>query len=143
MATRNATARWSGTLQEGNGSMALGSGAFEGPFTFRSRFEDDAGTNPEELIGAALAGCYSMQLGAMLGEAGTPAESITTEARVHLRRKDELPTITRIDLTARGRVSGIDDAAFQQSARDAKAACLVHRALAGVDEITLEAVLER
>jgi osmotically inducible protein OsmC len=142
MATRNANAEWSGTLQEGNGKMALGSGTFEGPFTFKSRFEDAAGTNPEELIGAALAGCYSMQIGAMLGQAGTPAESISTEAKVHLRQQEGLPTITQIDLVMRGRVPGIDDAAFQETAQKAKEACLIHRALAGVGEITLDAKLE-
>jgi osmotically inducible protein OsmC len=142
MATRNASAEWRGTLQEGDGRMALGSGAWEGPFTFKTRFEGEGGTNPEELIGAALAGCYSMQIGAMLGMGGNPADSIRTDAKVHLRQKDDLPTITQIDLVTRARVPGIDDAAFQQTAQDAKQACLVHRALAGVGEITLDAQLQ-
>jgi lipoyl-dependent peroxiredoxin len=142
MATRNASAEWHGTLQEGDGKMALGSGAFEGPFTFRTRFEGDQGTNPEELIGAAIAGCYSMQLGAMLGEAGSPAEAISTDAKVHLRQQDGMPTITQIDLVTRGRVPGIDDAAFQETAESAKAACLIARALGAVGEITLDAKLE-
>jgi osmotically inducible protein OsmC len=142
MATRNATARWNGTLQEGSGTMALGSGAFEGAYTYKSRFEDGAGTNPEELIGAAHAGCFSMQLGAVLAQAGTPAESINTEARVHLRQQDGLPTITQIDLVTRGRVPGIDDATFKDAAASAKEGCLVSRALAGVGEITLDASLD-
>jgi osmotically inducible protein OsmC len=142
MATRNASAEWRGTLQEGDGRMALGSGAFDGPFSFRTRFEEEPGTNPEELIGAALAGCYSMQIGAMLANAGHLADSVRTDARVHLRQQEGLPTITQIDLVTRARVPGIDDAAFQQTAQEAKQACLVHRALAGVGEITLDAQLE-
>jgi osmotically inducible protein OsmC len=142
MATRNATAQWNGTLREGNGSMALGSGAFEGPFTFKSRFEEGAGTNPEELVAAAHAGCFSMALGSILAEAGTPPDSIETSARVHLRQEGGLPTITQIDLATRGRVPGIDQAAFADAAQQAKEGCLVSRALAGVGEITLEATLE-
>jgi osmotically inducible protein OsmC len=142
MATRNATARWSGTLQEGNGTMSLGSGAFTGPYTFKSRFEEGEGTNPEELIGAAEAGCFSMWLGNVLAESGTPAESIDTQARVHLRQQDGMPTITRIDLVTRGRVPGIDEARFQDAAREAKENCVISRALAGVAEFTLEATLE-
>jgi lipoyl-dependent peroxiredoxin len=142
MATRNASAEWHGTLREGDGKMALGSGAFEGPFTFKTRFEGEAGTNPEELIGAALAGCYSMQIAAMLEQGGNIADSVSTEARVHLRQQDGLPTITQIDLVSRARVPGIGDAAFQQTAQEAKQACLVHRALGGVGEITLDAQLE-
>jgi lipoyl-dependent peroxiredoxin len=142
MATRNASAEWHGTLQEGDGKMALGSGAFEGPFTFKTRFEGEGGTNPEELIGAALAGCYSMQIGAMLAMGGHTADLVHTDARVHLRQQEGLPTITQIDLVTRVRVPGIEDAAFQQTAQEAKQACLVHRALAGVNEITLDARLE-
>jgi lipoyl-dependent peroxiredoxin len=142
MATRTATATWDGNLQEGSGTMGLGSGAFKGPFSFKSRFEDGTGTNPEELIGAALAGCYSMQLSATLSEAGATPQSVRTEASVHLRQQDGMPTITRIELTTIASVSGVDDAAFQDTAKAAKEACLVSRALAGVGEITLEATLE-
>jgi lipoyl-dependent peroxiredoxin len=142
MATRNATAQWRGTLQEGGGSMALGSGAFEGPFTFKSRFEDGAGTNPEELVAAAHAGCFSMALGLVLTEAGTPPDSIETAAKVHLRQEGGLPTITQIDLATRGRVPGVDAAAFQDAAEKAKEGCVVSRALGGVGTITLEATLE-
>ncbi len=139
-----ATAEWRGTLQEGDGTMALGSGAWEGPFTFRTRFEGEVGANPEELIGAALAGCFSMQLGHALAEAGTPAESISSEAKVHLRGGDQGRSITRIDLVTRGRVPGLDDeAGFRETAEGAKSGCIVSRALAGVPEITLDATLER
>ena len=85
MATRNASAEWQGNLQEGDGKMALGSGAWEGPFTFKSRFEEGQGTNPEELIGAAEAGCFTMQLAHNLSEAGHTVESVQTQAKVHIR----------------------------------------------------------
>jgi osmotically inducible protein OsmC len=142
MATRTAKAEWRGTLQEGNGEMALGSGAWRGPFTFKTRFEGEGGANPEELIGAALAGCFSMQLGHALAEAGTTADSISTEARVHLRAGDAGPSITRIDLVTRGRVTGLGEEAFREAAETAKSGCIVSRALAGVNEITLDATLE-
>jgi osmotically inducible protein OsmC len=141
MATRNATAQWNGTLQEGNGTMAFGS--FTGPYTFKSRFEEGEGTNPEELIGAAEAGCFSMWLGNVLAESGSPAESIDTQARVHLRQVDGKPTIAQIELVTRGRVPGIDQARFEEAAREAKENCVISRALAGVTDITLEATLER
>ena len=139
MATRKASAQWNGGLKGGNGSMALGSGVWEGPFTFRSRFEGDgSATNPEELIGAAHAGCYSMQLSAILEAAGTPAESVRTEASVELRAGDEGARIASITLRTTGRVPGIDAAKFEQAAQEAKMACLVTRALAGVENITIE-----
>jgi osmotically inducible protein OsmC len=142
MATRNASAQWSGNLKEGEGAMALGSGTWEGPFTFKSRFEDGAGTNPEELIGAAHAGCFTMALSAALSEAGHAPESVRTEAHVHLRNVDGLPTITQVDLVTRGRVPGLDDATFQKTANVAKEQCVVSRALAGVGNVTLDAQLE-
>jgi lipoyl-dependent peroxiredoxin len=142
MATRNASADWRGNLQEGDGTMALGSGSFEGAYTYKSRFEDGPGTNPEELIGAAHAGCFTMQLSAQLANAGHTPESVHTDAKVHLRIVDGLPTITEIDLITRGRVPGIDDEAFQKEANAAKEGCLVSRALAGVANITLDAKLE-
>lgn len=123
--------------------MSLGSGAFEGPFGFQSRFEEGSGTNPEELIGAAHAGCFSMQLGAVLERRGTPAEMIETDARVHLRRDDTGNRIARIDLIVRGRVPGVDEATFKEVAQEAKDGCIVTRALAGVDEVTLDATLEQ
>lgn len=142
MATRSATAQWQGNLEQGSGKMALGTGAFEGPYTFESRFEEGTGTNPEELIAAAHAGCFSMALSLALSEAGTPPESIDTEAELQLRRGDAGPYIAGIRLTTRGRVPGIDAAAFEQAAESAKEGCIVSKALAGVDDITLDAALE-
>ena len=143
MAARTANALWEGSVKEGRGQMSLGSGAFEGAYSFTSRFEEgENGTNPEELVGAALAGCYAMQLSLELGEAGNEPESIQTQARVTLRNLDGAPTITKISLTTRARVPGIDDAGFQAAAEAAKEHCLISRALAGVDEITLDATRE-
>jgi osmotically inducible protein OsmC len=122
--------------------MRAGSGAFEGPFTFASRFETGKGTNPEELIGAAHAGCFSMALAAALGRAGHNPTSISTNAKVHLGATDVGPTITRIDLDVEGVVPGIDQATFQEFAEGAKKGCIVSRALAGVSTITLNATLK-
>ena len=142
MATRHATAQWNGGLKGGNGEMAVGSGAFETPFTYRSRFETGPETNPEELVGAALAGCYSMQLSAMLETGGDTPESVRTQAAVTLRADDSGPHIARIELTTRARVPGVDAGTFESTAAAAKQACLIHRALAGVGEITVDAQLE-
>ena len=142
MATRNASAEWKGNLMEGDGSMALGSGAWEGPFTFKSRFEEGQGTNPEELIGAALAGCFTMQLSHALSEAGHVPDSVQTQAKVQIRNVDGNPTIAQIDLETRARVPGLDDDAFQREAKVAKDGCIISRALAGVGNITVDATLE-
>jgi lipoyl-dependent peroxiredoxin len=142
MATRNASAEWQGNLREGAGKMALGSGVWEGPFTFKSRFEDDQGTNPEELIGAAEAGCFTMAVANALSEAGHVPDSVQTQAKVHIRNVDGNPTIAQIDLVTRARVPGLDDATFQETAKAAKDACIISRALAGVGNITLDATLE-
>jgi osmotically inducible protein OsmC len=142
MATRNASAEWQGNLKEGAGKMALGSGVWEGPFTFKSRFEDGQGTNPEELIGAAEAGCFTMAVSNALAEAGHVPESVQTQAKVHIRNVDGTPTIAQIDLVTRARVPGLDDATFQETAKAAKDACIISRALAGVGNITLDATLE-
>ena len=144
MAARTANAHWEGSINEGSGKMSLGSGAFEGNYSFKSRFgEGDNGTNPEELIAAAHAGCFSMALSLVLGEGGNEPESIQTQAKVTLRNlEDTGPTITKIALTTRGRVPGLDEEAFQKAATTAKESCVVSRALAGVDEITLDASLE-
>jgi osmotically inducible protein OsmC len=142
MATRNASAEWQGNLREGAGKMALGSGVWEGPFTFKSRFEDDQGTNPEELIGAAEAGCFTMAVSNALSEAGHVPDSVQTQAKVHIRNVDGNPTIAQIDLVTRARVPGLDDATFQETAKAAKDACIISRALAGVGNITLDATLE-
>ena len=143
MAKRTANAVWNGGLQDGDGTMSLGGGAFEGQYSFGSRFEEGAGTNPEELIAAAQAGCYSMQLAAGLEGAGHTADSIDTTAGVHLTPKEGGGfEISRIELETRGRVSGIDADEFSRFAAEAKEACLVSAALAGVPEITVDATLE-
>ena len=142
MAVHGASAEWNGTLKEGAGKMRLGSGAFDGPYSFVSRFETGPGTNPEELIGAAHAGCFSMALAAALGRAGITPNSLKTTAKVHLGTSEAGPTITRIDLEVEGDVPGIDAATFQQHAEGAKQSCVVSRALTGVQNITLNAKLK-
>jgi osmotically inducible protein OsmC len=142
MATRQANAEWKGSLKEGAGEMALGSGSYTGPYSFVSRFENGSGTNPEELIGAAHAGCFSMALAAALGRAGITPTSIRTTAKVHLGTSEAGPTITRIDLETEGEVPGIDQATFQQHAEGARKGCVVSRALGGVKDITLNATLK-
>jgi lipoyl-dependent peroxiredoxin len=137
MAVRSSSAEWKGTLKEGAGSMKLGSGAYEGPFTFASRFESGKGTNPEELIGAAHAGCFSMFLSALLSEAGFKPTRIRTTAVVHL---DEGPKISLIELTTDAEVPNLTDADFQKHAEAAKGGCPVSKALAG-PKITLTARL--
>ena len=138
MATRNGSAEWQGTLQEGSGTVTVGNGAHTGPYSFHSRFEDGEGTNPEELVSAAEAACFSMALGNILGEEGHPADYIRTDVRAQLRPVDGQPTITQISIRTEGKVPGIDEAAFREAAEKAKAGCVISRALAGVQEITLE-----
>ena len=140
MPTRKATASWSGDLPNGTGNMAFGGGAFEGAYSFRSRFEDGAGTNPEELIAAAHAGCFSMALANILAQAGHTPEHVETTARVHLDPKSDGPPITKIELNTEAHVSGLDNDEFQKHAQDAKAGCPVSQALAGT-EIVLNAKL--
>jgi osmotically inducible protein OsmC len=140
MPTRTADAEWTGTITEGKGRMRLGSGAFEGAYDFRSRMEDGGGTNPEELIGAAHAGCFSMALSAQLTGAGLKPERIHTKASVNFTKAASGWTIDRIDLATEAKVAGISAADFQAKAEDAKKNCPVSRALAGVD-IRLTATL--
>ncbi len=140
MPVRTAEAVWNGTLKEGNGQMRLGSGAYEGGYSFGSRFEEASGTNPEELIAAAHAGCFSMALSAGLGKAGHNATRIQTSAKAHLEKVGEGFKITRIELKTEGEVPGIDEATFLEHAEGAKANCPVSQALAGV-EISLDAKL--
>ena len=140
MPARIGTAVWEGTLKEGKGSMKLGSGAYEGPFSFKSRFEEGSGTNPEELIGAALAGCFSMALSANLEKAGHPGKCVSTTANVKLEIVEGGPKITTIELKTEAEVPGIDDAAFQEQAEKTKAGCPVSKALTGT-EIKLDARL--
>jgi lipoyl-dependent peroxiredoxin len=134
------TAEWKGDVPTGSGTFTAGD-TISGEYSFRSRFEDGPGANPEQLIAAAHASCFSMALSNMLAQAGTPPESVRTDATVTLRPLDGVPTITRIDLVTVGRVPGIDEAGFQAHAAAAKAGCPVRRALAGVPEVTLEATL--
>jgi lipoyl-dependent peroxiredoxin len=135
------TAEWKGDLQSGSGTFTAGD-TISGGFTFKSRFEDGPGSNPEQLIAAAHASCFSMALANALASDGHPAESIATEASVALRQIEGKPTISRIELSTVGRVPGIDDATFAKYAADAKEGCIVSRALAGVPEISLEVLLE-
>jgi lipoyl-dependent peroxiredoxin len=141
MATRNASAVWNGTLKEGSGKMKLGSGAFEGAYSFSSRFEDGTGTNPEELIGAAEAGCFSMALSSNLAKAGHPPKQIRTQATVNLEMIGGGPKITSIVLDCEAEVPGVDDKAFQEQAELTKKNCPVSVALSGT-EIKLKARLK-
>jgi osmotically inducible protein OsmC len=140
MATRTGSAVWEGTLKEGKGNMKLGSGAFDGPYSFSSRFEEGKGTNPEELIGAAEAGCFSMALAFNLEKAGHPAKRVSTTATVKLEPSDARFKITSIDLRTEGDVPGIDEAKFKEQAELTKTTCPVSVALAGT-QINLQAKL--
>ena len=133
MATRTAKAEWNGTLQEGNGTMALGSGALSVPYSFASRFEDGKGTNPEELIAAAHAGCFSMALSAALGKGGFTPQQVKTTATLQILKGADGFGITWIELDTEAKVPGIDAAKFQEIAEGAKKGCPVSKALAGVD----------
>jgi len=142
MAVRKGSAEWRGDLEGGEGEFALGSRKTSTPYTFKSRFgSEQSGSNPEELIGAAQAACYAMQLAAILGEAGMPANSISATANVELSEVDDVPTITKISIEATGDVPGVSEEEFQAKAEEAKSACLIARALAAVPEITLKATL--
>jgi osmotically inducible protein OsmC len=140
MVARKADAEWQGDLRSGQGRVSLGSGAWSGPYSFRSRFESGDGTNPEELIGAAHAGCFSMALAAGLSASGHPPERIHTTATVHIEQQDGGFAIPRIQLVTEARIPGIDANEFQKQAETAKANCPVSKALAGT-RIELEAKL--
>jgi osmotically inducible protein OsmC len=140
MPTRTSSARWQGNLKEGAGTMALGSGAYEGAFSFASRFEDGKGTNPEELVAAAHAGCFSMAFSNALAQAGHTPTSVETQAKVQFGKTDDGFGITSIDLVTKGDVPGIDEAEFNKIAEQAKATCPISKALAAVP-ITLDATL--
>jgi osmotically inducible protein OsmC len=129
MIDRKAEARWEGDLKEGKGSLKLGSGTFEGKYSLGTRFESAPGSNPEELLGAAEAGCFSMALSLGLTKAGHPPTSIETTAVVHLDKVGEGFSITGIDLTTRGKVPGLSADEFQRLAEDARKNCIVSRAL--------------
>lgn len=133
-------ARWEGDLKNGRGTIALGSGAFEGPYSFKSRFEGAPGTTPEELLGAAHAGCFTMALSLGLATAGHPATSLDTTASVTLAKVGDAFAITRIDLSLKGIVAGISEADFKRLAEDAKKNCIISRAISAVP-MTLDATL--
>lgn len=140
MPVRKAEAVWEGDLKAGRGTMKLGSGAFEGAYSFKTRFEEEPGTNPEELIGAAHAGCFSMYLSAVLSGAGHTVKRVQTTAKVHLGQVDNAPTITKIELNTEAEVPGLDEASFMEHAEASKKGCPVSKALAG-PEIVLNARL--
>ena len=142
MAERKATAEWNGSLLEGEGKMALGSGAFEGKFSFNTRMGDEPGTNPEELIAAALAGCYSMALNATLEKQGSAAKNVRSQAIVHFGKDDAGFAITSIDLETEAEVPGISEEQLRETAERVKETCPVSKALAAVP-IKLNAKLTR
>ena len=138
MAIRNVNAVWQGTLKEGKGEMSFT--GYTGPFTFASRFENETGTNPEELVGAAIAGCYSMFLSALISKEELTPTRIQTSATVHLERDDQGPVITKIELVCEASVPGLSQEKFKEVAAAAKANCPISRLYAGTT-ITLEAKL--
>lgn len=142
MPTSRATATWNGVLRSGNGRYEAGSGLFAGDYTFATRFEGTKGTNPEELIAAAHAACLSMALSAALEKAGTPATRITTNAACTIEVIEGAARITKMVLSVRGRVAGIDNAAFVAAAEGAKQNCPVSKALQGNVDLRLDAALE-
>lgn len=141
MAIRNASARWTGTLTEGTGVLRTGKGGYEGPYSFSSRFEEGEGTNPEELIGASLAGCFSMALSKALTDGGHPPTSVETSAAVNFDKSDAGWSVTYIALDTAGDVPGMDEEEFVKTAEQAKANCPISRLLAPGVEIALQARL--
>lgn len=143
MTTNKANAEWNGTLKDGKGAFKLEQSGFQGQYSFKSRFEGEQGTNPEELIAAAHAACFSMAFSHKLAEAGFPPKSVKTEARVTLTMGEQGPAISKIVLSCTGDVPGVSDTQFQQLANDAKTGCPVSKALAAVPSIELEASLQK
>ena len=142
MPTSQASAVWEGKLKDGKGSFRAGSSTFNGPFTFATRFEGKKGTNPEELIAAAHAACFSMALSAGLEKAGKPVSRVETTAACTMDMVSGTPTITKMELKVGGTVPGLDQAGFQRAAEEAKRNCPVSRALSGIPQITLDAKLD-
>ena len=140
MATRSSEAVWHGNLSDGNGTMTIGHGAWEGPYSFKSRFEDGDGTNPEELLAAAHAGCFSMAVSHGLAQAGHPPTRAHTTANVHLQKVEGGFEIPKIDLVLEAEVPGISEEKFQEVANDAKENCPLSKVLRAA-EITLDAKL--
>jgi osmotically inducible protein OsmC len=143
MPQRTAEAEWNGDLRTGNGRIKLGSGAFDGAYSYGSRFEQSPGTNPEELVAGAHAGCFTMATASGLGKAGFTPENISTKATVHLDSVSGGFKIARIDLDMEADVPGIDEAKFLEIAEGAKKNCPISQALAAVPEITLRARLRQ
>jgi len=141
MPTRHSSAVWKGILRSGSGSVTVGKGAFTGPYSFASRFEDGTGTNPEELLAAAHAACLSMALSAGLERAGTPATEVTTRASATLEKVGEAFRVTKMRLEVRGKVAGITAAAFKDAAEKAKEGCPISNALKGNVAFELDAQL--
>jgi osmotically inducible protein OsmC len=148
VAMRNGSAKWTGDLQTGAGELTVGERAWTSAYSARSRFhgvlpgfEDSSGTNPEELLAAAHAACFSMALSLALTEADLAPRSIQTRARVHLRNVDGMPTIQQIDIETVGEVPGLDQDGFRERAEQAKTGCIISRALGGVEQINLSATL--
>ena len=141
MPTSKSTAVWEGKLKDGKGKFTAGSGAFQGPYTFKTRFEGAPGTNPEELLAAAEAACFSMALSGACEKAGHPAASLETSAACTIEMVDGGPKITKMELTVKGKVPGLDQAGFAKLASETKSGCPVSRALAGIPSITVSASL--
>lgn len=141
MPIRTASARWQGNLTDGSGTIRTGQGGYEGNYSFKSRFEEGEGTNPEELIGAAHSGCFSMAFAKALSDAGFTPNDVATTARVHLDKTEAGMTVTRIDLETVADVPGIDEAQFAKTAEGAKQNCPISRLLSPGAEITLSARL--
>ena len=141
MPIRTATARWQGNLTEGSGTIKTGKGGIQGNYSFKSRFEEGEGTNPEELIGAAHAGCFSMAFSKALSDAGFTPTSVDTVAKVHMDKTDAGFSVTRIDLETQGDVPGVDESTFQKIAEDAKQNCPISRLLSPGAQISLTARL--
>jgi osmotically inducible protein OsmC len=142
MAIRTATGQWDGDLRDGDGSFSSASGALDGKYSFESRFGETGGTNPEELVAAAHASCFSMFLAGVLSDGGNTPESIRTEANVQILKDGEGFTVTRIDLATVGRVPGVDEAGFEQAAQIAKENCPISKLLGAVPEMNVDAKLE-
>ena len=141
MPTSKSIAVWEGKLKDGKGKFTAGSGAFQGPYTFKTRFEGAPGTNPEELLAAAEAACFSMALSAALEKAGKPATTVETSAACTLEMVDGGPKITKMDLTVKGTVPGLDQATFAKLANETKSGCPVSKALAGIPSFSVSATL--
>jgi len=141
MTTRTGSAEWHGDVESGSGTVTVGDGFFVGPYSYGSRFGQEDGTNPEQLLAAAHAACFTMALSVILDAAGHAPEWLRTYARVHLRNLDGVPTLARIDLDLEGHVPGVDEREFETYADRAKRVCPVSRALAGIPEIVLTAKL--